>query len=150
VDAADAQPPARLPPQYLRDREDDVLGPVRPAETPSSNRTRARPQTQQKISGRLRSEQATRHYTHPGRSQQKPRPPQGPSAHGSAPVISQAPEDARPPRPAWAERSCRFYCVRTAIRRRQSTFAHTGMSRRMRLLLTLCNSSLSGSAQVAA
>ena len=64
MDAADAQPPARLPPQYLRDREDDVLGPVRPAETPSSNRTRARPQTQQKISGRLRSEQATGQQRH--------------------------------------------------------------------------------------
>jgi hypothetical protein len=40
--------------------------------------------------------------------------------------------------------------LRAVRRRRQSTLAHTGMSRRMRLLLTLCNSSLSGTAQVAA
>ena len=55
------QPPARLILECLRDREDDVL---RPAHSPTSNQAErdVRPaKTEQKISGRLRPEQATRH-----------------------------------------------------------------------------------------
>jgi hypothetical protein len=59
------QPPARLLLQCLRDREDDVLrflSDLRIPPTSNQAERDVRPaKTQQKISGRLRSEQATRH-----------------------------------------------------------------------------------------
>ena len=59
------QPPARLLLECLRDREDDVLrflSDLRIPPTSNQAERDVRPaKTQQKISGRLRSEQATRH-----------------------------------------------------------------------------------------
>jgi transposase len=65
------QPPARLLLECLRDREDDVLrflSDLRIPPTSNQAERDVRPaNTQQKISGRLRSEQATRHrYAIPG------------------------------------------------------------------------------------
>jgi hypothetical protein len=59
------QPPARLLLECLRDREDDVLRFLSDLRIPSTSNQAERDvrpaKTQQKISGRLRSEQATRH-----------------------------------------------------------------------------------------
>ena len=59
------QPPARMLLECLRDREDDVLrflSDLRIPPTSNQAERDVRPaKTQQKISGRLRSEQATRH-----------------------------------------------------------------------------------------
>ena len=59
------QPPARLLLECLRDRQDDVLrflSDLRIPPTSNQAERDVRPaKTQQKISGRLRSEQATRH-----------------------------------------------------------------------------------------
>jgi hypothetical protein len=59
------QPPARLLPECLRDREDDVLrflSDLRIPPTSNQAERDVRPaKTQQKISGRLRSENTTRH-----------------------------------------------------------------------------------------
>jgi transposase len=59
------QPPARLLLECLHDREDDVLrftSDLRVPPTSNQAERDVRPaKTQQKISGRLRSEQATRH-----------------------------------------------------------------------------------------
>jgi hypothetical protein len=109
VDAADAQPPARPPPQYLRDR----CSGSRPAcGDLSSNRAERDPrpgEPQQKISGHLRSEQATRHRHTPSRaaasSNQGPREapdrctvPRGPPHLQNGPVCTRAAIRAEPAR----------------------------------------------------
>jgi hypothetical protein len=63
--ASGKQPPARLLLECLRHREDDVLrflaGTTIPATNNQAERDARPAKTQQKISGRLRSEQTTRH-----------------------------------------------------------------------------------------
>jgi len=63
--AGEKQPPARLLPECLRHREDDVLrflaGTTIPATDNQAERDARPAKTQQKISGRLRSEETTRH-----------------------------------------------------------------------------------------